>query len=131
MYPQAQPLGDWKSFLKKTRDVVHKAFPRELSPSRMLEKYASDTKKKSARKLSTLRVASDAKNAADDAALAKKIAALESIALPSSAPKSIPLSNPPASAGASAPDTTPNTMLLAGLFSAGALAIYFMARKKR
>lgn len=136
MIVQNQNLGDWRSFIKKTRDIVHKAFPRELSPSRMLEKYAADTKKKAATKLSKLASASDTKNAADDAALAKKIATLESMALPSSAPKSIPFSAASAmgtSPGtvASAPDTTPNTLMLAGLFGAGALAIYFLSRRKR
>lgn len=131
MYTGNEQLGDWKSFIKKTRDIVHKAFPRELSPSRMLEKYASDTKKKSAAKLSTLQSASDVKNAADDVALAKKIQNLEASALPSSAPKSIPFPSLVKGTVASAPDTTPNTVLLAGLFGAGALAIYFFARKKR
>lgn len=131
MIVQNQNLGDWRSFIKKTRDIVHKAFPRELSPSRMLEKYAADTKKKAATKLSKLTSASDAKNAAADAALTMKIQNLESVALPSSAPKSIPF--PAASPGsvASAPDTTPNTLMLVGMFGAGALAIYFVSRRKR
>lgn len=129
MYPQSQNLGDWRTALKKARDIVHKAFPRELSPSRMLEKYASDTKKKSAAKLSTLQSASDVKNATDDAALANKIKNLEMTALPSSSPKSIPF--PGGSASASAPNPTLDTAIVAGLLGVGALALYFLALRKK
>lgn len=99
--------------------------PRELSPTRMLEKYASDTKKKSAKKLVTLQTTSDAKNAADDAALKAKIAALESVALPSASFNS----KSPEGSPVSAPTTTPDPFLLAGLIGAGALLLYLGTRK--
>ena len=82
MYGQPQNLGDWKSFIKKTRDLVHKAFPRELSPTRMLEKYASDTKKKNAAKLAKVATQSEAANAAADASTQARITALQTQALP-------------------------------------------------
>jgi hypothetical protein len=77
MYSRDAQLGDWKSTLKKVRKVVHSIFPRELSPSRMLEKYASDTKKKATAKITNLSSASATANATADAATSSKIATLQ------------------------------------------------------
>lgn len=129
MYARDGQLGDWKSTLAKVRKSVHRIFPRELSPTRMLEKYASDTKKKSAAKLSTLQSASDARNAADDEALAKKIQTLELTALPPSSSQTNLLDAVPGHA--SAPNTTPDPLTVAGLFGVGALALFFVMGKKR
>jgi hypothetical protein len=83
MYSRGEQLGDWKSTLKKVRDTVHKIFPRELSPSRMLEKVASDQKKKLAKRASTLLATSEKANADANVATSKRIAALQLQALPS------------------------------------------------
>ncbi len=81
MYQNTQ-LGGFMDELTKVRKFVHKFIPRELSPTRMLEKYASDSKKKAAAKLTTANAASTSKNASADAALSKKIATLQLQTLP-------------------------------------------------
>jgi len=68
MYMDEPQLGDWKSTLKKVRDTVHKIFPRELSPTRMIEKYGSDAKKKADKKSVEISHMTDASSAALDAA---------------------------------------------------------------
>lgn len=72
-YDRAQQLG---GTLTKVRKFLHKFAPRELSPTRMLEKYATDTKKKGAAKLAAVATTSNAKNAAADAVLAQQLAKL-------------------------------------------------------
>lgn len=90
-YPHNQlgHLGDWKSTLKKVRDTVHKIFPRELSPTRLMEKYVVDQKKKGAAKLTKVATSMDAANAAADASLAAKLSQLQT-ALPGPASFSTP-----------------------------------------
>jgi len=81
MYQNTQ-LGNFADTLKKVRKVVHSIFPRELSPSRMLEKYASDTKKKAAKSISAATDKSVAANNAADAANSARIARLQLQTLP-------------------------------------------------
>lgn len=60
-------VGGFMDVVKKIRKVVHSIAPRELSPSRMLEKYQSDQAKKVKAKL--------ASNSAKQAAELNKIKA--------------------------------------------------------
>lgn len=132
--PQSSQLGDWKSFLKKTRDLVHRTMPRELSPTRLLEKYAVDTKKKSAAKLATVGAKSAAENAAADASLQKRLDALTSAVVPPGAAAldfaSAPISQTSAPAPAApAMPAAGNPLLSVGL-GVGALALlWWMTRK--
>lgn len=57
-------VGDLKSFLKKSRAFIHKFIPRELSPTRLLEKYTSDQQKKANAKATALKAEGDAEHAA-------------------------------------------------------------------
>jgi len=68
MYVSDPQLGDWKSTLKKVRDVVHKFIPRELSPTRMIEKWGTDQKKKGDAKTVAISHMADESQAALDAA---------------------------------------------------------------
>jgi hypothetical protein len=67
--------------LKKVRDAVHKIFPRELSPTRLAEKYGSDLKKKGAAKIAAATATSEAHASANDDALAAQLATIRA-ALP-------------------------------------------------
>lgn len=57
-------VGDLKSFLKKSRAFIHKFIPRELSPTRMLEKYTSDQQKKANANAAALKAEGDAEHVA-------------------------------------------------------------------
>lgn len=126
MIAQPQHLGDWRSAMKKARDFVHKAFPRELSPSRMLEKVASDSKKKNAARLTKVQTESLASNAAADLATQTRIAQLQA----QTAPVGIALPQAPASAPPAKAKETDFTSygLLAALLLGGVL-IYRMKNK--
>lgn len=127
MYQQPQHLGDWKSTLKKVRDVVHKDFPRELSPSRMLEKYASDTKKKTAARATAVVDKSTAENAAADIAQKKRLDALTAAIVPGAA--ALSFTNPSPITSAPAPATDPPIVAVA--LGAGALVLLFLTVSRR
>jgi hypothetical protein len=84
-----QQLGNFASTIAKIRKAVHKIFPRELSPTRMAEKYASDAKKKGAKKLAAVSIESDARNKAGDELLQRQMATLQA-AIPGLAPGAVP-----------------------------------------
>jgi len=134
MYSNSQNLGDWKSTLKKVRDTVHKIFPRELSPSRMLEKVASDQKKKLAKRANTLVATSEKANADADAATSARIASLQLQALPSvssfspiSANADQPVFDAPAKTKAAEKDYT--GFLLFGALALGGVLYVIRSRK--
>lgn len=127
MYSESQNLGDWKTNLKKARDIVHKIFPRELSPSRLLEKYAADTKKKTAAKGAAVIAKSEAENVAADAALKKKLDALTASVVPA-APLNFSDDSVP-NMSAPAPDATPNYLVVA--LGAGALTLLILAMRRK
>lgn len=54
MYSTGQTVGGLKDFVKKVRKSIHKLHPRELSPTRMIDKYQSDSKKKSDAKIAKI-----------------------------------------------------------------------------
>jgi hypothetical protein len=127
-------LGNFADTLKKVRKVVHSIFPRELSPSRMLEKYASDTKKKAAKKISDATAKSIAANASADAASSARIATLQLQTLPAVPGLAMNADQPVFEQSASAPvkakaptDYTPYLWL-----SAFALAgVLYVIRRRR
>jgi MYXO-CTERM domain-containing protein len=126
MYQNTQ-LGNFADTLKKVRKVVHSIFPRELSPSRMLEKYASDTKKKAAKSINTATDKSTALNLAADSDVSKRIATLQLQTLPMTDQPTFEANvTPPAKARAES-DFTP--YLWVGAFAlAGA---FFVIRRRR
>lgn len=126
MYSDSQQLGDWKTALKKVRDTVHKIFPRELSPSRMLEKYASDTKKKTAARGAAVVSKSAAANAAADTALQKKLDALTATIVPGGS--ALAFTSPPQNTSASAPASDPPYLAL-GLGAGALVLLWFMASR--
>ena len=122
MYQNTQ-LGNFSDTLKKVRKVVHKIFPRELSPSRMLEKYVTDAKNKAAAKLTNLTNASVTANEKADAATVSRIATLQLQTLPDpSASGDTPSFNAPPVKVKEPFDSTPYLWL--GVFAlAGALYV--------
>ena len=90
MYVQPENLGDWKSTLKKVRDVVHKFIPRELSPTRMIEKWGTDQKKKADKKSVEISHMSDD----SAAALAAAQEQLSTVAAAGQVPGSLNFQNP-------------------------------------
>jgi lipoprotein-anchoring transpeptidase ErfK/SrfK len=127
MYQNTQ-LGNFADTLKKVRKVVHSIFPRELSPSRMLEKYASDTKKKAAKTINAATDKSAALNLAADSDVSKRIATLQLQTLPITTDQPTFETNVPAPAKPKAEtDYTPYLWL--GAFAlAGAL---YVIRRRR
>ncbi len=122
-----EQLGDWKTSLKKVRDTVHKIFPRELSPTRLMEKMQTDKKKKDAAKLTKLASSADAANAAADASLAMKISQLQATALPGP----LSLQTPQAGENPEAPLAyqTDSNYLPYVIGAAGLLALLLVARR--
>lgn len=115
-------LGSFGSFLKKFRKIVHNTMPRELSPTRLLEKMGVDQKKKGDAKIATIKTKTAADAAAFDAQQAtvkKQLAALNSPAIPTAAP-----------IATSAP-ATDNTMLYAGVAALAIGAALLLRRKHR
>lgn len=74
-------MASARELITKVRKVLHKPVPRELSPTRMAEKYGADAKKKGAAKLAKVGVESAAKNEQADAVLAAQLETLQA-ALP-------------------------------------------------
>jgi hypothetical protein len=60
MYAPHGHLGSFSSFLKKTRKVLHNLSPRELSLTRMADKYQKDQAKKSQAKMAKQQAAGNA-----------------------------------------------------------------------
>lgn len=75
-------FDDAKKLHNKVRKAIHKVIPRELSPTRLLDKYVADTKKKNAAKVAKTSGASERANIAADAATSARIATLQLQALP-------------------------------------------------
>jgi hypothetical protein len=122
-------LRGFKESLAKVRTAVHKIFPRELSPTRLAEKYGSDAKKKGAKKLAAVGTVSEAKNAAADELLARQLETIraavpQSTLLPftTSAPKT-----PPALVVAPATDYVP--WIIGGGFALAAAIILFRGKR--
>lgn len=93
MYVAAYGLGGTIADIRK---AIHKVIPRELSPTRLLEKFATDTKKKGAAKLQAVSDDADARDAAAQASYDAQIAniqALANVAPAISAP--LPFAAPP------------------------------------
>lgn len=129
------PVSGFSETLAKVRKAVHKIFPRELSPTRLAEKYASDAKKKGAKKLAAVSVKSDATNAAADAALAAQLETIRkavpaSVGLPlvTSAPKSDPFAS--VASQAAAPETNYTPWIIGGALAVGAAFILFGGKRR-
>lgn len=67
-------MAGLKETLAKVRKAVHKIFPRELSPTRLAEKYGADAKKKGAAKVQAVADESAAHNAASEELLRRQLA---------------------------------------------------------
>lgn len=78
---QPNNVDGFKESLAKVRKTVHKIFPRELSPSRLAEKYGSDAKKKGVAKVAKATAVSIQHAATNDQLLAMQINTLNA-ALP-------------------------------------------------
>jgi len=105
--------------LKKVRDVVHKAFPRELSPTRLIEKYGADMKKKA-----SLKFASNA---------AKQTAELDKIKTDSIAKIQADAANGIASSGlvpVAQPAPTDNSPIYMAAAAGGLLLLLLVAKGK-
>lgn len=132
MYVRANSLGnvgDIKSFLKKTRDVIHKAFPRELSPTRLLEDYQSKQKKKAAEKAAKQKFATELQTAEQKKQLlelANQTANLQSFAPTGAGNAGAPGVGLP---GASGFSSVPPILIAGGI--AAVLATVYLLRKKR
>ena len=129
------PVDGFSETLAKVRKEVHKIFPRELSPTRLAEKYGADAKKKGAKKLAAVGTVSDANNAAADAALAAQLETIRKAApsatglpLVSSAPKSDPFASVTAAA---APASYPPWLPGAAVAIAAVGAAFLLSKGKR
>lgn len=70
----AREMAGLKETLAKVRKAVHKIFPRELSPTRLAEKYGADAKKKGAARVQAVADESAARQAAGDEVLRRQLA---------------------------------------------------------
>lgn len=80
MYRYAHNVDGFAETLAKVRKAVHKIFPRELSPTRLAEKYGADQKKKGAAKIAAVAAESEAHRAASDELLARQLAVINAAA---------------------------------------------------
>lgn len=124
--------------LSKVRKAIHKVIPRELSPTRMLEKMQKDKQEKAALKLEAEETARAAANKVAEAETAAQVAILQANALPSQPTQTFPLvensfgpANPATMLPTSAPATaSDNTAIYVGLGALGVLgAVLLLTRK--
>jgi len=75
MYVRRQRVasGQVGGFFADARKFLHKFVPRELSPTRLLEKFAVDTKKKGVAKVAAVANAAQAKQDAADAVAVQQL----------------------------------------------------------
>lgn len=86
-------MAGFKETLAKVRKAIHKLSPRELSLTRMAEKYGSDAKKKGAARLEKVATISATQNASAEQALARTISQLNA-ALPDEIRADFPVAAP-------------------------------------
>jgi hypothetical protein len=126
-------VAGFSETLAKVRKAVHKIFPRELSPSRMAEKFGSDAKKKAAKKIATAQIESETHAAANDALLKRQLDVLQA-AMPVSGVV-LPFDTMPHDTSfaptATVPVAAPSILVKAApwLLGAGALVILLRSRK--
>jgi hypothetical protein len=70
----AREMAGLKETLAKVRKAVHKIFPRELSPTRLAEKYGADAKKKGAARVQAVADEAAARKTAGDEVLRRQLA---------------------------------------------------------
>lgn len=122
--PHGQNLDGFSDVLKKVRKKVHSIFPRELSPTRMIEKWGTDQKKKSDAKIAKIH----ADSAAASAAIANTApaAAISQLAASASGPSPLsPMSAPVPSGEGLSP------WILPAALGVGALALLLMFTGKK
>lgn len=130
-------LGDIKSFIKKARAIVHKAFPRELSPTRMIEKWSDEQKKKQKAALAKQKAATAAANQAQLDAVKKagaQLATLQQFAPGVDGAAGVQALASPGAAGSDAPaasDGSLDPVTLAALVGAGIFGVYLLTRKRK
>lgn len=119
MYVRDPQLEGFSETLAKVRKAVHKIFPRELSPTRLAEKYGADAKKKGAARLAKVAAISAEHSTAADAALTSQIALLDA-ALPDEIAADFPA--PAAPKKTALPAWAP--WAVGGAFAAAAILLY-------
>jgi len=72
-------VGNLGASLKQIRHKIHKALPRELSPSDLIKRWAMDQQKKGKAKVAKVASESDARAATADAAYQKQMAMIQSL----------------------------------------------------
>lgn len=123
-------MANAKSVIAKTRKFLHRFAPRELSPTRLAEKYGADQKKKGAAKVAAVANASAAKNAAGEEMLARQLETIAT-AMPYELPPQLQAALPkPSDMVTPTPKAKPNYLAygIGGALALGALAIF--ARKR-
>lgn len=76
MLRRADNLDGFSETLAKVRRAVHKIFPRELSPTRLAEKYGADAKKKGAARVAAVAKEAAARQEAGDELLRRQLATI-------------------------------------------------------
>lgn len=129
-------LGDVKSFIKKARAIVHKVFPRELSPTRLIEDWSEKQKQKQKVALAKQKTATDAAQQLQLDTVKKagaQIAALERFAPTVDGAAGVQTSVSPGAAGRDDPaalgDSLSNTKIAFLLLAAGG-AFYLIAKRR-
>lgn len=130
MYTSRDPqLGGFFDVLKKVRKTLHKYAPRELSPTRLLEKYQTDSARKANAKQA--KVATDAANQiAQIGAQAKANLAAASSGVPSSGLASSATSAAGTSATNNLAPQSDNTILYVAAAGVGLVLLVALTKKK-
>lgn len=130
MRRRSQHVDGFSESLAKVRKAVHKIFPRELSPTRLAEKYGADQKKKAAKKLASVSIESNARNAAADQVLERQLATIRATLPGTIGPLPLAMSAPktPPSVRASSPNYVPALIGAAAL--AGAALLFFGGKRR-
>lgn len=122
-------VGDFKSSLAKVRKQIHRIFPRELSPTRLLEQYQTKSARRAKAKIDATQAATaDAELRAES--LSSQLAA-QQIALQSFAPGGAAGAPSPAgdSGARAGMDTAPGLPILLGGLAVVAGIIYIVGKK--
>lgn len=125
-------VGNLGGSLKHIRHVIHKALPRELSPSDLIKRWGQKQQRQGQAKVARVATESDARTATADAAYQKQMAMIQALTPEMMTPADpLPLMSAPKTPPAVAKAKTNYVPWVAGGAAVLALALFMRRKGKR